>query len=238
VFHPDGPTLRELLEQALSSTERGYDLLAPKFDRTPFRTPDELLAPLANAIGGERSIDAALDVCCGTGAMMRWLRPLCRTRVVGLDFSAGMLDVARREVARAAGTAAIELLRGDALELTFDNEFDVVTSVGAFGHVRPRDEERFVRGIARALRVGGRFAFVTAEMPGIASAAWWMSRGFNAAMHLRNAIVRPPFHMYYLTFLWPHVKPLLEGAGFGLEVTPIASPLGRFLLVVATKRRD
>ena len=26
--------------QALSSVEDGYDLLAPKFDHTPFRTPD------------------------------------------------------------------------------------------------------------------------------------------------------------------------------------------------------
>ncbi len=102
--------------------------------------------------------------------------------------------------------------------------------------MRPRDEERFVRGVARALRIGGRFAFVTAEMPSVASAAWWMSRGFNAAMHVRNAIVRPPFHMYYLTFLWPHVKSLLEHAGFDVEAVPVEAPFGRFLLVVATRR--
>jgi len=43
MFHPAGPTFWELAEQCLSSTERGYDLLAPKFDFTPFRTPDEIL---------------------------------------------------------------------------------------------------------------------------------------------------------------------------------------------------
>ncbi|MGO9081297.1 MAG: hypothetical protein ACLQDY_20030, partial [Streptosporangiaceae bacterium] len=32
--------MRELAMQALSSVEGGYDLLAPKFDHTPFRTPD------------------------------------------------------------------------------------------------------------------------------------------------------------------------------------------------------
>ena len=32
MFHPQGPTLWELAVQALSSTERGYDLLAPKFE--------------------------------------------------------------------------------------------------------------------------------------------------------------------------------------------------------------
>ncbi|MCM2386961.1 SAM-dependent methyltransferase, partial [Streptomyces sp. CWNU-1] len=43
MFTSSGPTFRELTVQALSSIERGYDLLAPKFDATPFRTPDRLL---------------------------------------------------------------------------------------------------------------------------------------------------------------------------------------------------
>jgi len=238
VFHPEGPTLSELARQAFSSTERGYDLLAPKFDRTPFRTPDELLEPFARVLGGERSIDAALDVCCGTGAMMQWLKPMCRARVVGVDFSAGMLEVARRELAAAPGHAAIELVKGDAFALTFDSEFDVVTTVGALGHVRRQDEDRFVDGIARALRVGGRFAFVTGEMPSVASAGWWVARAFNAAMHVRNAILSPPFHMYYLTFLWPDVKPLLARHGFAVEARPLECALGKFVIVLATKRRS
>jgi hypothetical protein len=43
MFHPQGPTFFELARQALSSTERGYDLLAEKFDYTPFRTDDIFL---------------------------------------------------------------------------------------------------------------------------------------------------------------------------------------------------
>lgn len=43
MFTKQGPTVRELAVQALSSTERGYDLLAPKFDHTPYRTPDRVL---------------------------------------------------------------------------------------------------------------------------------------------------------------------------------------------------
>lgn len=37
MFSPHGPSLRELAIQALSSVERGYDLLAPKFEHTPDR---------------------------------------------------------------------------------------------------------------------------------------------------------------------------------------------------------
>ena len=43
MFSRHGPSLRELTVQALSSVERGYDLLAPKFDHTPFRTPPGIL---------------------------------------------------------------------------------------------------------------------------------------------------------------------------------------------------
>ena len=43
MFHPNGPTFWEFAVKRLSSTQRGYDLLAPKFDYTPFRTPQGLL---------------------------------------------------------------------------------------------------------------------------------------------------------------------------------------------------
>src|SRR2546421_948058 len=92
VFHPEGPTFLELMRQALASTERGYDLIAPKFDYTPFRTPDPVVVAMMNAIrdeGAARPLRSALDVCCGTGAALKQLRALCNERVVGLDFSHG-----------------------------------------------------------------------------------------------------------------------------------------------------
>jgi ubiquinone/menaquinone biosynthesis C-methylase UbiE len=237
VFHPEGPTLVELMRQALASTERGYDLLAPKFDRTPFRTPDPVLEAIARSVGGPRSIGSALDVCCGTGAAMAHLRPLCRERVVGLDFSAGMLAEARRRLADAPGDAHVELVRGDALDLPFDAEMDVVTSVGAFGHVLPEDEDRFVAGIARALAPGGRFVFATGRPPRSLDAWFWMAHGFNAVMRVRNALLRPPFIMYYLTFLWPDVRPLLERHGLRVVAHESSCPAPYEKVVIVTAER-
>jgi SAM-dependent methyltransferase len=246
VFHPEGPTFLELMRQALVSTERGYDLIAPKFDRTPFRTPEPVLEALATVIGGPGSIRSALDVCCGTGAAMRHLRPLCSERVVGLDFSRGMLDEARRRLAdapgalrgpRRGGRARVELIRGDALALPFDEEIDVVTCVGAFGHVLPEDEDRFVAGIVRSLRPGGRFVFATGRPPRATTAGFWMAHGFNAAMRVRNAILRPPFIMYYLTFLWPEVRSLLLRHGLAVDAHEglCAAPYDRVVIVSARK---
>src|SRR6202161_4387145 len=103
MFSPRGPSARELAVQALSSTERGYDLLAPKFDYTPFRTPDVILDLVADYLKTLRPFSARPDICCGTGAAMPTLRPLCRDRLVGLDVSAGMLAEARRRAADAPG---------------------------------------------------------------------------------------------------------------------------------------
>src|SRR5690348_5664283 len=125
MFHPKGPTFYELAVQALSSTERGYDLLAPKFDYTPFRTPQEILDAVGTWLRPLAPFGSALDLCCGTGAGLRMLRPLCRERVVGLDMSRGMLEVCRQRTADAPGTASVELVRGNALALPFGPVFDL-----------------------------------------------------------------------------------------------------------------
>jgi ubiquinone/menaquinone biosynthesis C-methylase UbiE len=226
VFHPEGPTFLELMRQALASTERGYDLIAPKFDRTPFRTPDAVIDEMMTEIG---PVDAALDVCCGTGAVMLKMHGLCQERCVGLDFSQGMLDEARR---RLGDDSKVELVRGDALALPFNEEMDVVTCAGAFGHVLIADEDRFIGGISRSLKRGGRFVFPTTRPPRVRDPWFWMAHGFNAVMRVRNAVLRPEFIMYYLTFLWPNIREKLEKNGFSVKATEY----DRFVIVSARKR--
>lgn len=239
MFHPKGPTFFELARQALSSTEHGYDLLAPKFEYTPFRTPDWLLEPVAKALGASGPMNRAIDVCCGTGAGMRFLRPLCRESVTGLDMSAGMLEEAKKQLAGAPGTAKIELVRGDAFDMPFDGVFDVATCFGALGHILPKDEPRFVDAVRKTLKVGGRFAFVTSTVPPVMSLRWIVSRGFNAAMHVRNAILSPPFVMYYLTFVLPEIRKTLESAGYSVEEKAglFPAPYDELRLVIATRVR-
>ena len=104
--------------------------------------------------------DAVLDVCCGTGDLAIELRRAVGPggRVVGLDFSEQMLDVAR------AKSAAVEWTQGDALALPFaDDEFAAVT-VG-WGVRNLADREGGFREMTRVVRPGGRIVCLEMSQP-------------------------------------------------------------------------
>ncbi|MCL8011558.1 class I SAM-dependent methyltransferase [Streptomyces sp. AS02] len=216
MFGPEGPSLRELAVQALSSVERGYDLLAPKFDHTPFRTPDSVLSAVATALGRTGPYGDGLDLCCGTGAGVEVLAEVCRRSVTGVDFSAGMLDVARRRVR--VGGPRVAWVRADARALPFTPAFDLVVSFGAFGHFLPRELPGLFAQVHSVLRPGGCFAFPVVAPAGPTSPAYWMLLGFDAVMRVRNAVWRPPFVMYYRAFRLGEVHSELERAGFQVEL--------------------
>lgn len=238
MFHPQGPTLFELAKQAWSSTERGYDLLAPKFNYTPFCTPEEVIERTLQQALGPTDIDGALDICCGTGAAMRLLKARCRSRLVGVDFSPGMLEVAKQLVGEAAGTPQLEFQCGDVLEMNFKEEFDLAVCFGALGHILPADQDRFVERIYAALKPNGKFAFVTCECPSRLSLRYWLARSFNGAMHVRNWLHAPPFVMFYLKFLLADALRLLQRHGFEVEVTDAGfeRPYDALKVVIAKRR--
>jgi ubiquinone/menaquinone biosynthesis C-methylase UbiE len=215
VFSPQGPSLGELCVQALSSVEHGYDLLAPKFDHTPFRTPDRILGASADALFELGPFDHGLDVCCGTGAGMSVLRTLCQGRITGVDFSAGMLAQAR--IAHPDAT----WVRADARALPFAGYFDIAVSFGAFGHVLPAERPAFFEGVYRALRPGGLFAFPMGAPARLMSLSYWAMLGFDLAMRVRNTVWRPPFVMYYRTNRLPAVRDDLVAAGFTMTMVAL-----------------
>jgi ubiquinone/menaquinone biosynthesis C-methylase UbiE len=220
VFSPEGPSLRELTAQALSSVERGYDLLAPKFDHTPFRTPDGVLDATADALRPLGPFGRGLDVCCGTGAGVRVLESLCQGRIAGVDFSTGMLAQARGAHPDAGW------VRADVRALPFAGGFDLAVSFGALGHFLPDERPALFAGVYRALRPGGLFAFPIGAPPPITSGTYWALLGFDLAMRARNAVWRPPFVMYYRTCGLHAVREDLTAPGFTVTTVPMPA-LGR-----------
>jgi ubiquinone/menaquinone biosynthesis C-methylase UbiE len=220
MFSPEGPSVRELAMQALSSVEGGYDLLAPKFDHTPFRTSDGVLDATAGALRPRGPFGRGLDVCCGTGAGMRVLGSLCRGRITGVDFCAGMLAQARSAHPDAAW------VRADARALPFAGAFDLAVSFGALGHFLPAERPALFAGVYRALRPGGIFAFPVGTPEPVTSRWYWALLGFDLAMRVRNAVWRPPFVMYYRTCPLPAVRGDLTASGFTVTTVPLTA-LGR-----------
>lgn len=111
-----------------------------------------------------RAGDVVLDVACGTGDLaMEFARAGAR-RVTGLDFTAAMLDVARKRAARARAARSIVWMEGDAQNLPFaDASVDVVSI--AFGIRNVTDPARALREFRRVLRPGGRLVILEFGTP-------------------------------------------------------------------------
>jgi demethylmenaquinone methyltransferase/2-methoxy-6-polyprenyl-1,4-benzoquinol methylase len=100
---------------------------------------------------GLRTGGSALDVACGSGKLTAQLARLAGRdgRVVGLDFSPQMLEIARRD------HPGLEFLEGDALNLPLEaGSFDASTI--AFGLRNLADPVRGLREMLRVLKPGGR----------------------------------------------------------------------------------
>jgi len=103
---------------------------------------------------------AALDVACGSGRLTAELARSAGAagRVVGVDFSPGMLEVARRD------QPALRFVEGDALDLPFgDEEFDAATM--AFGLRNLADPGRGLAEMRRVVRPGGRMVVLEFVRP-------------------------------------------------------------------------
>ena len=102
-----------------------------------------------------RSGDQALDVCTGTGDIAARLAR-AGAQVIGLDFSAPMLAVARQRNNQPSGLIpAPEFIQGDAIKLPFEmNQFDVV-SVG-YGLRNLASWETGLGEMVRVTKPGGR----------------------------------------------------------------------------------
>lgn len=117
-----------------------------------------VLVAAIEARGGED----ALDLGTAVGHTALAVAPRV-ARVVGIDLTEPMLDLAR-SLAAERGVTNVRFVRGDATELPFpDASFDVVTSrFSAHHYARPKQA---VREVARVLRHGGRFVLADTVAP-------------------------------------------------------------------------
>ena len=140
------------VEQMFSRISRRYDrlnhLLSLGRDR-------RWRARAIEAIEGRR-VKRVLDLCCGTGDFgVEFLKQHERGRATFVDFSAPMLERARRKLAKKpAWSERSELVAADALALPFaDRTFDA--AICAFGIRNISREAETLLELKRVLKSGG-----------------------------------------------------------------------------------
>lgn len=122
----------------------------------------ELLDRLAPSPGAR-----AVDLTCGTGYITAELARRTGARPIGVDASAGMLEVARREHGQAC-----DFVQADALEYLRslpDASAEVITCGWGLGYTRPW---KVIGQAARVLRQGGRLAVIDNSLFSLAGIIW------------------------------------------------------------------
>jgi SAM-dependent methyltransferase len=110
---------------------------------------------LAPWLAGLGATGTAVDLGCGTGVVSLALAG-SGFRVIGIDHSPEMLEIARRKAAERGLEDRVELRQGDVLDPGIPpGSADVVTCQGLLHHLE--DLDPCVEVIARTLRGGGSF---------------------------------------------------------------------------------
>ncbi len=163
--------------------------------------------------------ETVIDAGCGTGRLTAiLLERLATGRVIALDSSAAMLEVARRELARFDERVAF--IQADLGQLEIHNLADVVFSTATFHWVR--SHAALARGLYAALKPNGR---VHAQCGGHGNLAAFLALAVAATR-------REPFAQHVGGFEYPAhfatpkaTKAHFENAGFeGVECWLTAAP--------------
>lgn len=142
----------------LNAVRKTFTDFAPRYDAMHSWLPRR---EARLALGVETG-DRVLDLATGTGLNLPHLRKLVgkEGRVVGVDLTPAMLDVARQRITRSAWTN-VEAREADAAQLPFpDASFDKVICAYALNIIP--EYVRAIEEVRRVLVPGGRF--VSLEM--------------------------------------------------------------------------
>lgn len=116
------------------------------------------------AILKNKQPQSILDIATGTGDLAINLVETGAKKIVGLDISAGMLEVGKKKILEKKLSDTIEMVVGDSEDLPFEeNTFDAVTV--AFGVRNFDDLEKGLAEIYRVLQPGGTFVVLETSVP-------------------------------------------------------------------------
>jgi demethylmenaquinone methyltransferase/2-methoxy-6-polyprenyl-1,4-benzoquinol methylase len=108
--------------------------------------------------------NSVIELGCGTGLnfpfLMEKIGP--EGRLIGIDLTRGMLDIARLKVER-SGWKNVELIQSDIALYNFPEEINGILATGVFGYIPEYD--RVIKAASQSLIPGGHIAILDGKQP-------------------------------------------------------------------------
>jgi demethylmenaquinone methyltransferase/2-methoxy-6-polyprenyl-1,4-benzoquinol methylase len=105
-----------------------------------------------------------LDIATGTGDLAILMAQTKADKIIGLDISAGMLEVGVQKIANKNLSKTIEMVLGDSENIPFEDDyFDAITV--AFGVRNFENLEKGLSEILRVLKPNGTFVILETSVP-------------------------------------------------------------------------
>lgn len=116
------------------------------------------------ALVAEKNPETILDIATGTGDLVILMAKTTANRIIGLDISAGMLEVGKKKIEKENLTNRIEMVLGDSENMPYeDNYFDAITV--SFGIRNFETLEKGLAEIYRVLKPRGLFVILETSIP-------------------------------------------------------------------------
>jgi len=116
------------------------------------------------ALVAAKNPDNILDIATGTGDLAILMTKTSAKTIIGLDLSAGMLEVGKTKIEEKKLSVKIEMVLGDSENIPYnDNHFDAITV--AFGIRNFENLEKGLSEIKRVLKPNGIFVVLETSVP-------------------------------------------------------------------------
>jgi len=116
------------------------------------------------ALVSDKNPETILDIATGTGDLVILMAKTAAKKIIGLDISAGMLEVGKQKIAKENLTDRIEMVLGDSENMPYpDNFFDAITV--SFGIRNFETLEKGLAEIYRVLKPNGLFVILETSVP-------------------------------------------------------------------------
>lgn len=160
----------EKVRAMFSAIARSYDLN----NRLHSLWQDQRWRRIAVREAAVESGDVIADVACGTGDLTEAFARTKASKIMGLDFTRAMLDLAEHKLRTRPipGSDRVSYAEADAQNLPLEDASVDVVSI-AFGIRNVMNPGKAISEFARVLRPGGRLVVLEFDQPSLAPVRWF-----------------------------------------------------------------